>query len=405
MQLVLKGIELIVSLTLNIAVTNLIIFKELSMSKNKKAFLISFLTVFWAGIMFAGCITTPSPQPGDDNLRLPYTGAVATSGSAFSITNTGKGSGILGLASGKRGWGIVGDAVSTEDEENYGGFFRAWGKKGHGVHAVAMNTEYVQNYGGYFEALGKKGIGVFALARNTENVMNYGGYFSAQGYHGRGVWGQATGDHGWGVSGVAFGKKSRAVYGEATNDGDDKNYGGYFVARGKNGRGIFAQGGPSGYAAEFNGTVTTKVLEITGGADLSEVFDVRTKENLVPAAGMVVSIDTDNHGKLIVSQQAYDRSVAGIISGAGNIEPGMILGQSNSDNDADFKVALTGRVYCLADASNGVIRPGDLLTTSSIPGYAMKVTDYSKAQGAIIGKAMSRLISGHGLVLVLVSLQ
>jgi len=35
----------------------------------------------------------------------------------------------------------------------------------------------------------------------------------------------------------------------------------------------------------------------------------------------------------------------------------------------------------------------------------MKVTDHAKAQGAILGKAMSGLNEGKGLVLVLVSLQ
>jgi len=35
----------------------------------------------------------------------------------------------------------------------------------------------------------------------------------------------------------------------------------------------------------------------------------------------------------------------------------------------------------------------------------MKVTDYTKAQGAIIGKAMSSLENGKGLILVLVTLQ
>lgn len=49
--------------------------------------------------------------------------------------------------------------------------------------------------------------------------------------------------------------------------------------------------------------------------------------------------------------------------------------------------------------------PGDLLTPSSIPGHAMKVTNHAKAQGAIIGKAMTTLAEGKGLVLVLVSLQ
>ena len=68
-------------------------------------------------------------------------------------------------------------------------------------------------------------------------------------------------------------------------------------------------------------------------------------------------------------------------------------------------VALTGRVYCWTDASAGSVRPGDLLTTSDIPGHAMKVSDYRRAQGAILGKAMSSLESGKGLVLVLVTLQ
>jgi hypothetical protein len=62
-------------------------------------------------------------------------------------------------------------------------------------------------------------------------------------------------------------------------------------------------------------------------------------------------------------------------------------------------------VYVWADASAGPIRPGDLLTTSDTPGYVMKVSDYARAQGAIIGKAMSSLESGQGLILVLVSLQ
>jgi hypothetical protein len=58
-----------------------------------------------------------------------------------------------------------------------------------------------------------------------------------------------------------------------------------------------------------------------------------------------------------------------------------------------------------ADAANGAIRPGDLLTTSSTPGHAMKVTDHARAQGAILGKAMTSLAEGKGMVLVLVTLQ
>jgi hypothetical protein len=68
-------------------------------------------------------------------------------------------------------------------------------------------------------------------------------------------------------------------------------------------------------------------------------------------------------------------------------------------------VALTGRVYVQASSSNGAIQPGDLLTTSTIPGHAMKVTDHARAQGAILGKAMTGLSDGSGMVLVLVTLQ
>jgi hypothetical protein len=73
----------------------------------------------------------------------------------------------------------------------------------------------------------------------------------------------------------------------------------------------------------------------------------------------------------------------------------------------DFDVALAGRVYCNVDATRtAAVEPGDLLTTSATPGYAMKGTDYSRAQGAILGKAMERLDKGEkGQILVLVTLQ
>ncbi len=152
-----------------------------------------------------------------------------------------------------------------------------------------------------------------------------------------------------------------------------------------------------------SGTVKAGVLKLTSGADIAEPFDVCGLEEIRP--GMVVCIDSENPGKLRIGSERYDRCVAGIISGAGELNPGMIMGQSGSVADGEHPVALTGRVYCLADASNGPIAPGDLLTSSDVPGHAMKVTDHDMAQGAVIGKAMNSLDSGRGLVLVLVSLQ
>ncbi len=162
--------------------------------------------------------------------------------------------------------------------------------------------------------------------------------------------------------------------------------------------------------AEFNaggdGRITTEVLQITGGADLSEQFEIQAgPASTQPKAGYVVSIDLDNPGELVVSGRAYDRTVAGVVSGAGGVKPGMLMGQTGSAADGRFPVALTGRVYVWVDASYGAVQPGDLLTTSNTPGHAMVASNHDQAQGAILGKAMTALPEGRGLVLVLVSLQ
>lgn len=162
--------------------------------------------------------------------------------------------------------------------------------------------------------------------------------------------------------------------------------------------------GTSG-TATFTGEVTVGVLTITGGADLSEQFDIRSADDCI-LPGMVVSIDPKNPGQLVVSSKAYDHTVAGVISGAGGVKPGMMMSQAGTLADGKHPVALTGRVWVNCDTSEGAIEAGDLLTTSVIPGHAMKSTDPLLGAGATIGKAMTPLAAGErGLVLVLVNLQ
>ena len=156
------------------------------------------------------------------------------------------------------------------------------------------------------------------------------------------------------------------------------------------------------YVKLFNsGNLSVKSLTIRGGADLAEPFDLSGDEI---AKGSVVIIDDENPGKLKLSSQAYDTRVAGIVSGANGVNPGISLHQDGV-LEGGQNVALSGRVFVRADATQGAIKPGDLLTTSGAPGHAMKVTDQAKAQGAILGKAMSTLKEGKGMVLVLVTLQ
>jgi len=156
-------------------------------------------------------------------------------------------------------------------------------------------------------------------------------------------------------------------------------------------------------ALDVRGTTTTYTLEVTGGADLSESFDVSMEGDILP--GMVVSIDPERPGGLRIAHGEYDRTVAGVVSGAGGVRPGMVMGQSGTVAAGEHPIALTGRVYVYADASSGPIRPGDLLTTSLVPGHAMKVADHDRAVGCILGKAMTGLDQGQGLILALVALQ
>lgn len=149
------------------------------------------------------------------------------------------------------------------------------------------------------------------------------------------------------------------------------------------------------------GAIRTCVITITGGCDLAEPFPMKEPEI---EKGSVVVIDDEHPGRLKLSAQAYDRRVAGIVSGANGVNTGLAMQQAGVLDQGE-NVALSGRVYVQADASMGPIRPGDLLTTSGTVGHAMKVTDHDRAQGAILGKAMSGLSEGRGLVLVLVTLQ
>jgi len=88
------------------------------------------------------------------------------------------------------------------------------------------------------------------------------------------------------------------------------------------------------------------------------------------------------------------------------LKPGMVM-KAEGDPKADgaHPVAMTGRVWCWVDASRGAVEPGDLLTTSGTPGHAMKAADIERRAGAVLGKALTSLENGRGLVLVLVGLQ
>ena len=159
------------------------------------------------------------------------------------------------------------------------------------------------------------------------------------------------------------------------------------------------------HGGDGDGRVITSELEITGGSDLAENFDITAAEEKNLKPGMLVSIDSEKEGSLCITNVANDKKIVGVVSGANGIKPGMLMGQQGTITYGKYPVALAGRVYVLCNAEGGEINAGDFLTSASQPGYAKKAGNLQKAQGAIIGKAMGRADAKTGYVLVLVNLQ
>jgi hypothetical protein len=129
---------------------------------------------------------------------------------------------------------------------------------------------------------------------------------------------------------------------------------------------------------------------------------VRAPRQLTP--GTVVIIDSVQYGRVLEGAAPYDTRVAGVISD----RPGVLLGEEGTDK---VKVAHSGRVRVKVDATFGAITTGDLLVTSSTPGFAMRSTPVDMAgtpihrPGTLLGKALEPLENGQGEILVLLMLQ
>jgi hypothetical protein len=139
------------------------------------------------------------------------------------------------------------------------------------------------------------------------------------------------------------------------------------------------------------------------GADFAEAVSAAgTRKNYEP--GDVLAIDTESNRQFALAKNSYSTLVAGIYS----TKPG-VLGTPHRSEDPklqeEIPMAMVGIVQCKVIAENGPVSRGDLLVTSSTPGYAMRGTDKAKLAGAVIGKALQPLPSGRGKIEVLVTLR
>jgi hypothetical protein len=274
----------------------------------------------------------------------------------YGRNTMGTGNGVIGYSDNGRGvWGHsnrTGDGVLGESVD------------GRGVSGVSQTSYGIRGHSNKIAGIrgsSDESRGVEGWATNSEGVVGIS-------TNGNGVWGQTEGV-GTGVLGTS-----------------------------KSGIGVHGKGGQ--LAGFFEGDV-----EVTGdirlaNADCAEDFDIAAAVLVEPGTVMVLG----ENGTLHQSHQAYDKRVAGVISGAGDYKPGIVLDRQQSQGDRK-PIALLGKVYCKVDAQFGAIEVGDLLTTSSTSGHAMRADDPMKAFGSVIGKALRPLKEGQGLIPILIALQ
>jgi hypothetical protein len=199
-----------------------------------------------------------------------------------------------------------------------------------------------------------------------------------------------------GVQGVTANSSASGVWGENSGPGNG------VVGKSTGGVGVYGIGSPAG---KFDGDVYVNgAVHVSGDVylanqDIAERFGVASPTNCDPGTVMVIG----QCGLLEPCSQPYDKRVVGVVSGAASLRPAVTLGHGRLTGP-DAPIALVGTAYCLVDADIAEVEIGDLLTSSSFPGHAMRA-DPSKSAGAVIGKALAPLLRGRALIPIVISLQ
>jgi hypothetical protein len=334
-------------------------------------------------------------------------GTSVSGDAAVAGTNTASGAGVWGTAqpqgrgvvgvspNGAGVWGHVTDngrgVVGVCDGNGTG----LWGETKTGRAIVgAIDQRGTAVWGEVNE-----GDAIVAVVKNGSGTGISGTSPTGDGVRGtgrRGVVGESPDYQGvFGHSG-----KNAGVVGES-----DNFHAMFAISHSPTNAGIFATNDKGGLAGHFVGDVTVDGhLHATRdvscpGADCAEDFDVEDVSGAEPGTVMVIT----DEGRLRVSDADYDRRVAGVISGAGEYRPALVM--DRRDGGDRRALALVGKVFCKVDATSEPIGVGDLLTTSAKAGHAMKVVDPGRGFGSVIGKALAPLAGTTGLIPVLVSLQ
>jgi hypothetical protein len=295
---------------------------------------------------------------------------------------------------------VAGSPASPQ--QGYGVNLTVYATNAYGVYAYAAGDQ--SSYGVYAAGSGQAstGYGVRGYSDAT-NAYGVNGYTSGNaGPTGYGVYGSSTRTNGYGVFGYALNNATNEVHVGvgAYSGGGDKNIGlfasSYYTTPPSEvyiprpaailGRVLTGQDIIQGF---YSSTLRFRV------SDAGTVYAVNTAVQPVDLAervsvseavepGDVMEVNPDARETFRKSRSAHSSRVAGVIS----TKPGLLLGHDDSkpDNDKNPPLALAGRVPVKVTLEGGPIQPGDLLTSASTPGYAMKAKE--SWRGGIIGTAL-----------------
>lgn len=349
-------------------------------------------------------IHTAAPVAGVAGSCVAVEGESAAGWGVYGHSKTGRG--VVAMSENDYGLRAHSDhSAGIRGSSTDGRGVEGWATKSEGVVGISTtgNGVWGQTNGAGVGTLGtsKSGVGVQGSSETGPGVRgdsrtSYGVLASSQSFAAvRGTSVSSRGVEGWSTSSegiVGISTTGNAVWGQTDGAGIG------VLGTSAHGVGVHGKGGR--LAGFFEGNVeVTGDLRMTNG-DCAEDFDVIDLLSSEPGTVMVLA----EEGALAQCSLAYDKRVAGVISGAGDYRPGITL-DKHSDRPNRVPIGLLGKVYCKVDAQYGAIDVGDLLTTSPTAGHAMKAADPLKAFGSVLGKALRPLRAGQGLVPILITLQ
>ena len=399
-------------------------------------------------LKYDGTQWVPSADNGG-SFTLPFSQTVISASPAFSISNQGSGTAIVGdnTSNGADAIGILGRITLTNPGINsvaVKGLNNATNTNGVGVwghHAGGGKGVYgsandgsgiygeaqigsgvfgtsVEGVGGYFDISNPingsdalfvstmgTGNGMTSVSAYNHGIMGIAndaagaGLFGANNAGGEGIVGRTTST----IGAAVVGRNDGTYAGVKGMNTTDNGTGVLAVANALgsiNGNALVAeiQGNATGNTAVFkaNGVNVARIDQTgkgffnggtqVGGADVAEFFDVEgSLHQYEPGDVLVISQSSDR--KVEKSVGAYSTLVAGVYA----TKPGLMLTEENAEKDELEKMVPMGVVGVIPTKvcmEGGAIKRGDLIVTSSITGVAMKADPDKVKVGQVIGKAL-----------------